>query len=194
MSLGTLSMKTSFTPWAAAFLYASFVATGSVGIETMMLGFLARTVSICETWVAGTKLASVVATILIFSSPKRWVSPVMHFARICTEDTVIRGQPIKAGEKVVMWYPSGNRDEDIFPEPFTFDITRTPNDHIAFGMGEHFCLGSHLARLELYAMFEGLFERLPDLELAGPIHRLRSNLISGIKHMPVRYTPSRTTN
>jgi cytochrome P450 len=117
----------------------------------------------------------------------RWVSPVMHFARIVTRDTEIRGQPVKANDKVVMWYPSANRDEDIFPDPYTFDVSRTPNEHIAFGIGEHFCLGASLARLELQVMFEELLRRLPDIEPNGPIQRLRSTLIAGIKHMPVRY-------
>ncbi len=120
----------------------------------------------------------------------RWTSPVMHMARLCVRDTEIRGQPIKAGEKVVMWYPSANRDADIFPDPDRFDVGRTPNDHLAFGIGEHFCLGAGLARLELRVMFEELLRRLPDIELAGPAERLRSNFIGGIKHLPVRFTPN----
>ncbi len=118
----------------------------------------------------------------------RWTSPVMHFARFCTRDTEIRGQMIKAGEKVVMWYPSINRDEDIFPNPFTFDVGRAPNEHLAFGTGEHYCLGASLARLEIRVMFEELLPRIPDIELADSVQRLRSNLIGGIKHMPVRFT------
>ncbi|MGH2599443.1 MAG: cytochrome P450 [Dehalococcoidia bacterium] len=118
----------------------------------------------------------------------RWVSPVMHFARIATQDTEIRGQPIRAGEKVVMWYPAANRDEEIFPDPYTFDVSRMPNEHLAFGIGEHFCLGASLARLELQVMFEELLHRLPDIEPTGPVQRLRSTLVAGIKHMPVRYT------
>ncbi|MBI2761047.1 MAG: cytochrome P450 [Chloroflexi bacterium] len=120
----------------------------------------------------------------------RYTSPVMHMARLCVRDTVIRGQPIKANDKVVMWYPSANRDEDVFAEPDRFDISRTPNDHLAFGIGEHFCLGAGLARLELRVMFEELLKRAPDMELAGQVERLRSNFIGGIKHMPVRFTPS----
>jgi len=84
---------------------------------------------------------------------------------------------------------SANRDEEIFPEPDRFDIGRTPNDHIAFGLGEHFCLGAGLARLELRVMFATLLERLPDLALDGEAERLRSTFIGGIKHMPVRFTP-----
>jgi len=122
----------------------------------------------------------------------RWVSPVMHFRRTATRDTEIRGQAIKAGDKVVTFYPSANRDEEIFPHADQFDVGRTPNEHLAFGIGEHFCLGSTLARLEIRLIFEELLRRLPDIELAGPVHRLRSNFISGIKRMPVRFTPERS--
>jgi cholest-4-en-3-one 26-monooxygenase len=118
----------------------------------------------------------------------RWVTPVAHFRRTATEDTAIRGQRIAAGERVVMFYPSANRDEEVFREPQRFDITRTPNDHLAFGIGQHFCLGSQLARLEIRIMFEELLRRLPEIELAGPVRRLRSNFINGIKSMPVRFS------
>jgi cytochrome P450 len=121
----------------------------------------------------------------------RWTSPVTHMARVATADTAIRGQQIKQGERVVMWYPSVNRDEDVFPEPDRFDITRSPNEHLAFGIGEHFCLGAGFARLELKVIFQELFRRFPDIELAGEPERLRSTFIGGIKHLPVRYTPAR---
>lgn len=119
----------------------------------------------------------------------RWVSPVMHFRRTATRDVELGGQKIKEGEKVVIFYPSANRDEEIFPNADTFDIGRTPNEHIAFGIGEHFCLGSNLARLEIRVIFEELVRRLPDIELNGPVRRLRSNFINGIKSMPVRFRP-----
>ncbi|HZU78101.1 MAG TPA: cytochrome P450, partial [Dehalococcoidia bacterium] len=119
----------------------------------------------------------------------RWTSPVLHMARVCTADTELRGQTIRAGQKVVLWYPSANRDEDVFPDGDVFDVRRTPNDHLAFGIGEHFCLGAGLARLELRVMFEELLRRMPDIELSGPVERLRSNFIGGIKHMPVRFNP-----
>jgi cholest-4-en-3-one 26-monooxygenase len=122
----------------------------------------------------------------------RWVSPVMHFRRTATRDTELHGQKIAAGDKVVVFYPSANRDEDVFPRADHFDVGRTPNEHLAFGIGEHFCLGSNLARLEIRLMFEELLTRLPDIQLAGPVHRLRSNFINGIKRMPVRFTPERT--
>lgn len=117
----------------------------------------------------------------------RWTSPVMHFARFVTKDTEIRGQKIREGEKIVMWYPSINHDEDIFDEPFTFDVGRSPNDHLAFGTGEHFCLGAQLARLELLVTYEELMKRAPRMELAGEPARLRSNFIGGIKHLPVKF-------
>jgi cholest-4-en-3-one 26-monooxygenase len=119
----------------------------------------------------------------------RWVSPVMSFRRTATRDTEIRGQKIREGDKVVMFYGAANRDEEIFPDADRFDVGRTPNDHLAFGIGEHFCLGASLARLEIRVMFEELLRRLPDIELAGPVARLRSNFINGIKHMPVAFTP-----
>ena len=121
----------------------------------------------------------------------RWVSPVMYFRRTATRDTELRGQAIPKGDKVVMFYPSANRDEEVFPRADQFDVGRTPNEHVAFGIGEHFCLGANLARLEIRIMFEELLRRLPDITLAGPVSRLRSNFINGIKRMPVRFTPER---
>src|SRR5207245_1007668 len=86
----------------------------------------------------------------------RWTSPVMHMARVATGDTELRGRSINKGQKVVMWYPSASRDEDVFVDADRFDVTRDPNEHLAFGLGEHFCLGTSLARLELRVMFEEL--------------------------------------
>jgi cytochrome P450 len=120
----------------------------------------------------------------------RWVSPVLHMMRYCVEDTEVGDQLIRKGQRVALWYPSANRDEDVFEDPFVFDIGRTPNDHLAFGLGEHFCLGAGLARLEIRVMFEELLRRFPSIELAGPPERLRSNFIGGIKHLPVRYIPA----
>jgi cytochrome P450 len=121
----------------------------------------------------------------------RWVSPVTHMSRVALQDTDINGFPVKKGERVTMWYPSVNRDESAFPEPNRFNITRTPNEHLAFGIGEHFCLGAGFARLELRVIFEELFRRFPDIQLDGPPERLRSTFIGGIKHLPVRFTPER---
>jgi cholest-4-en-3-one 26-monooxygenase len=121
----------------------------------------------------------------------RWVSAVIEFRRTATRDTELRGQKVRAGDKVIIYYISANRDEDVFPDADRFDVGRTPNDHLAFGIGEHFCLGSNLARLEIRIMFEELLRRLPDIELAGAVDRLRSSLINGIKRMPVVFTPER---
>src|SRR5439155_961353 len=114
--------------------------------------------------------------------------PVMYFRRTATRDGELRGQPIREGDKLTVWYGSANRDEEVFPHADRFDVGRTPNDHLAFGIGHHFCLGANLARLEIQIMFEELLRRLPDIELAGPVERLRSNFINGIKRMPVRFT------
>jgi len=116
----------------------------------------------------------------------RWVSPLIHFRRTATRDVEMHGQQIRAGDKVVIFYPSANRDEATFRSPERFDIGRTPNEHVAFGIGEHFCLGANLARLEIRLIFEELLRRVPDLALDGPVRRLRSNFINGIKAMPVR--------
>jgi cytochrome P450 len=119
----------------------------------------------------------------------RWVSPVHHMARTVTRDVEVRGKTLKEGDRLIMWYGAVNRDEDVFVDPYRFDITRTPNDHLAFGIGEHFCLGSGFARKELRVMFQELFRRFPDIDLAGPPERLRSNFINGIKHLPVKFSP-----
>jgi len=119
----------------------------------------------------------------------RWTSPVVHFARTVTRDTEIRGVPIKEGETLAMWYPSANRDEDVFDDPDTFDIGRSPNLHLAFGgFGEHFCLGANLARLEMRSIFRHVTQRLDHFELNGEVERLSSGLIGGIKRLPVTYT------
>ena len=117
----------------------------------------------------------------------RWATPVLFFRRNCTRDTELGGQTIRAGEKISLWYISGNRDESVFDDPFRFDITRDPNPHIAFGGGgPHFCLGAQLARLEIRLLFEELARRVPRLVALGEPDRLRSNFIGGIKHLPVR--------
>jgi cholest-4-en-3-one 26-monooxygenase len=121
----------------------------------------------------------------------RCAPPVMYFRRTATAETELRGVPIAAGDKLCMYYPSVNRDEDVFPNPDAFDVGRTPNEHLAFGIGEHFCLGANLARLEITLLFEELLERLPDMEIAGPVRRLRSTFIDGLKEIPVRFTPQR---
>lgn len=118
----------------------------------------------------------------------RWTSPVVHFARTVTRDTEIRGVPIKEGETLAMWYPSANRDEDVFENPDVFDVSRSPNLHLAFGgFGEHFCLGANLARLEMRSIFRHVTQRLDRFELNGEVERLSSGLIGGIKRLPVTY-------
>ena len=120
----------------------------------------------------------------------RWVSPLIYFRRTLQADAVVGGQQMREGDKVAVYYPSANRDERVFEHGDVFDVGRSPNPHLAFGGGgPHFCLGASLARLEIRCMFEELLARLPDIELAGPVQRLRSNFINGIKHMPVQFTP-----
>ncbi|HVU65660.1 MAG TPA: cytochrome P450, partial [Ktedonobacteraceae bacterium] len=117
----------------------------------------------------------------------RWGSVTMHFRRTATQDTVLGGRQIKAGEKVVIWFISADFDERHFPDPFRFDITRTPNEHAAFGLkGPHRCLGEYLARVEIKVLFEELLPLVRDIRLNGPAVRLRSNFIAGIKHLPVQ--------
>jgi cholest-4-en-3-one 26-monooxygenase len=117
----------------------------------------------------------------------RWTSPVIQFARTPTRDYVLRGQTLRAGQHCCLFYPSANRDEDVFPDGDVFRVDRTPNDHIAFGRGEHVCLGAHLARLELRTAFRQLLERLEHAELAGPVERARSSFVGGIKRAPMRW-------
>lgn len=111
-------------------------------------------------------------------------SVTMHFRRTATEDTEIRGTPIRAGDKVVIWYTSANYDADVFDDPFLFDLDREPNPHVTFGTGRHVCLGAALARLEVRVFFEEFLRRVADFSVAEP-DRLRSNFICGIKHLPV---------
>ncbi|MFN3216912.1 MAG: cytochrome P450 [Acidimicrobiales bacterium] len=121
----------------------------------------------------------------------RWATPVLNFRRQCMEDYEIGGVQMKAGDKVVMWHIAANRDPRAFDDPWTFDITRHPNDHVGFGGGgPHFCLGANLARMEIRLMFRELAKRLPDLALDGEPSYLRSNFIGGVKSMPVRFTPT----
>ena len=117
----------------------------------------------------------------------RWVTPVIQFCRTSTEDFTLRGQQIRAGQSLCLFYPSANRDEEIFPDGDVFRIDRNPNDHVGFGRGEHVCLGAHLARLEIRAVFDELRERLVRAEVAGPVERVRSSFVGGIKRAPLRW-------
>ena len=121
----------------------------------------------------------------------RWVSPIQNMCRTATRDVELRGQTIRKGDKLLLLYPSANRDEEVFENPMQFDIRRSPNDHLAFGgYGTHFCLGASLARLELKVMFEELLQALPDIELEPGHERPRrpSNFVVGIETMPVRFS------
>ena len=117
----------------------------------------------------------------------RWSSPIIHFARTATADTQIRGQNIREGQRLGLFYGSANRDEDVFDRPFEFDVTRRPNRHLAFGIGEHFCAGAHVARLEMEMAYKYLLPRIAEIELEGPPERLASALVGGVKHLPIRY-------
>jgi cytochrome P450 len=117
----------------------------------------------------------------------RWTTPVIQFCRTATEDYTLRGQRIRAGQSLCLFYPSANRDEEVFEEPFRFRADRQPNDHIAFGRGEHVCLGAHLARLELRCAFQQLLARARHVELAGKPERVRSSFVGGIKRVPIRW-------
>ena len=123
----------------------------------------------------------------------RWVSPIKNMARVATRDVELAGARIRAGQELILLYPSANRDEAVFEDADTFDITRSPNPHMAFGFGAHFCLGNQLARLELRVMVERVLARLPDLHLAvdrEALPRRPANFISGIEEMPVEFTPT----
>jgi cytochrome P450 family 142 subfamily A polypeptide 1 len=123
----------------------------------------------------------------------RWVTPIVNMMRTTTRPTRLRNVDLAAGERLLLLYPSANRDDRVFERPFEFDVTRRPNPHVAFGgYGNHFCLGNALARLELRVMFEELLRRLPDMELASdaPPELRPSNFIVGIEELPVRFTPS----
>ena len=122
----------------------------------------------------------------------RWVSPIQNMARTAARDVELRGQHIQAGQKVLLLYPSANRDAAVFSDPDCFDAGRTPNDHVAFGIGAHYCLGANLARLELRVLFEEVVRRAPELTLADsePPPRRPSDFICGIESLPVEWRPA----
>jgi cytochrome P450 len=117
----------------------------------------------------------------------RWTSPIIHFARTVARDVDFHGHRFRKGDVLALFYPSANRDEDVFDDPFRFRVDRQPNRHLGFGVGEHFCAGAHVARLELEMAYRYLLPRLEEVELAGPVDRLTSNLVGGIKRLPIRY-------
>ena len=123
----------------------------------------------------------------------RWVTPIKNMVRTATRDTTLHDQQIREGDELMLLYPSANRDDAVFDDPFRFDVTRSPNEHLAFGFGPHFCLGASLARLEISVMLDEILGRLPDLRLSDPDAPpdLRpANFISGIEHLAVQFTPS----
>ena len=118
----------------------------------------------------------------------RWVSPVTHFMRTATEDYKVRDTVIKAGESVFLSYPSGNRDEEVFDQPFKFDVGRTPNRHLAFGFGIHYCLGAMLARMEMRSFFSELVPRIKSMDLAGDAAHIQTTFVGGLKRLPIEYS------
>jgi cytochrome P450 len=116
----------------------------------------------------------------------RWTTPVNHFSRTATRDYRLRGKTIRKGDSVALFYASANRDEEVFPDPFAFRLDRDPNPHLGFGVGEHYCLGAHLARLDLQVFYRQFAERCTSLELTAPPERLRASFVGGPKHVPVR--------
>ena len=117
----------------------------------------------------------------------RWVSPISHFTRIATEDYELRGVTIRAGDMLALYYASANRDEDVFDDPFSFRIDRRPNPHLAFGFGQHFCMGAHVARVEIETIFRHLVRRVESFEVSGPVERLSSITNGSLKHLPIRH-------
>jgi cytochrome P450 len=117
----------------------------------------------------------------------RWTTPVNHFVRTANQDYELRGQKVREGDSLALFYASANRDEDVFEDPFSFRIDRSPNPHLGFGIGEHFCLGAHLARMDLRVFFRQLVERVESIELAGPVELLHASFVGGPKRFPVRY-------
>jgi cytochrome P450 len=125
----------------------------------------------------------------------RWASSTPYNRRTATRDVAVRGETVRAGDKVTLWWASANRDEAVFPDPFRFDVCRTPNPHLAFGHGAHFCLGAALARVEIRVVLDALLDRCQRIELIGPIEWTRSNKHTGVRHMPVTLHPrARTTD
>jgi cytochrome P450 len=123
----------------------------------------------------------------------RWTSSATHSMRTATRPCTIRGRHIEAGDRVVLWLPSANRDEDVFEDPYRFDIARRPNRHIALASGEHFCIGSTLARAEMRALFTELLDSTHVIEESGPVTLVRSNAVNGPASLPVRLTPGKPT-
>jgi cytochrome P450 len=117
----------------------------------------------------------------------RWTTPVRHFMRSAAADTTIRDRSFKAGDWFMLCYPSGNRDEEVFEDPFEFRVERSPNRHLAFGYGAHVCLGQHLAKMEMRILWEELLARIDSVELAGQPQLSQASFVNGPKKLPIRY-------
>jgi cholest-4-en-3-one 26-monooxygenase len=148
-----------------------------------MLPLLQDRARLAELWADPTLLATAVDEFV------RWASPITSEMRTVTADVEVGGQSLAAGQRIVIWGASCNRDESVFADPFTFDLRRAPNPHLGFSFGEHFCLGAHLARLILRVEFEELITAFADIEQTGDASRVRSNFVGGLKHLPVRVIP-----
>ena len=146
-----------------------------------MLALIEHEHALCRVQAAPALIKPMVDEIL------RWTSPVVHFARTATRDVELRGQKVRKGDHLALFYPSANRDEEVFDDPWEFRVDRRPNPHVAFGAGEHYCIGAHLASLELECLFRILLPRIEHVELSGEPQRLFSSILGGIKHLPVRY-------
>jgi cytochrome P450 len=171
-------------PVELAGLFVQIVIAGNETARTLLTGGILALAEHEDAWRA---LAAEPGAIpLAVEEMLRWVTPVHYFRRTATRDVTVRGRRIRAGEKVALVYASANRDEDVFAEPDRFDPRRRPNPHLAFGWGEHFCLGARLARLEARVFLEELLARVAHIEPAGPARRMRSNLNNAWKSAPVR--------
>lgn len=171
-------------PVEFAGLFVQIIVAGNETTRTLLSGGILALIERPEAWRALAEDASRIPTAV--EELLRWVTPVHYFRRTATREVTLRGRRIREGDRVVLSYTSANRDEEVFPEPDRFDPTRDPNPHLAFGWGEHFCLGAKLARLEARVFLEELFRRVRAVELDGPPRRMRSNLNNAWKSIPVR--------
>ena len=173
------------TPHELASYYLLLVVAGNETTRNAMTGGLLAFLDNPEQWqrlVETPALATRAAEEIL-----RWTSPVIQMARTAVTDVELAGQKIRKGETVALFYASANRDERVFDEPFRFRIDRHPNPHLSLGVGEHFCMGAHLARLELRVLFRQLAQRLVAVEQTGPVERLQSSTVGGLKSLPIRY-------
>ncbi|HEY0106208.1 MAG TPA: cytochrome P450 [Rhizomicrobium sp.] len=173
-----------------AFNAAAFIAAGHETTRNALCGALAELVAHPAELAKLRALRHNPAALrLAVEEAVRWTSPLTHQLRTATQDVELGGKRVKAGDWVVIWNNAANRDADVFADPYRFDIARSPNPHLGFAYGPHFCLGANLARLELRIMFELLLEHLHDIELAAPPQYTASMILRGIKHMPLKFKP-----